>query len=62
MPSKLSLATNREALAPILIPAAADRVTRFAAAELARYLEEITGAEFRVQEARDGAAVPPPRS
>ncbi len=60
MPQSLTLATNRHSLAPIFIPAAADRVTRFAAAELSRYLQKITGADFRVQEADPGAHLPSP--
>ncbi len=60
MPQSLTLSTNGQALATIVVPAAADRVVRFAAAELVRYLEQMTGAAFKVQEAREGATVPAP--
>jgi len=43
------LALDGRALARILIADNADRVTRFAAQELVRYLSRITGARFRVR-------------
>ncbi|HEY3397699.1 MAG TPA: DUF4838 domain-containing protein [Armatimonadota bacterium] len=45
------LAADGKALAAVLVPPDADRVTRFAARELARYLQQISGARFRVREA-----------
>ncbi len=60
MSNHLNLADNRRALAAILVPTGADRVTRFAAGELARYLRRITGATFRVQEVQPGATLPTP--
>ncbi len=49
MGKTILLATAGEAKAPICVSAAADRVTRFAASELARYLKRMTGASFRLK-------------
>jgi len=49
------LADGGKALASILVPASADRVTRFAAAELKTYLGKISGADFQVREVRPEA-------
>ncbi|MBU4212327.1 MAG: DUF4838 domain-containing protein [Verrucomicrobia bacterium] len=44
--ARMFLAENGKALGPIIIPTNADRVTRFAASELRKYLKQISGAEF----------------
>lgn len=52
----IQLAQDRRALVAITLPKEADRVTRFAAAELRRYLGLISGAAFVVQDAVEASA------